>query len=108
VRPSVEITDDHTFHDHADQHDEKGARDHRHDKRVGVGKGEPPGIPAEHEHGAVREIEHPERAVDDRQARSHQRQKGAEHEAVEQLRYKIRPVDHSRTSRTAIVVFSRA
>ena len=67
VRPRIEVTDDHALHHHADQHDEQRAGDDGDDEGAGIGVGDPAGIAAEHEHGAVREVEHAERAVDDRQ-----------------------------------------
>ena len=46
------------------------ARDHGDDERTGIFEGDIAGIAAEHEHRAVREVEHAERAVDDGQARN--------------------------------------
>ena len=44
----------------------------------------------------MREVEHAERAVDDREARADQREQRAEHQTVEHLRDEIRPVQHVR------------
>jgi hypothetical protein len=44
------------------------------------------GVAAEHEHRAMREVQHAERAVDDRQPRADEREQRSEREAVEQLR----------------------
>ena len=94
VRPLVEMADDAAFHHHADQHDEQRAGDDRDDERAGIAIGDPAGVAAEHEHGAMREVEHAERAVDDRQAGRDQRQQRAEHQSVERLRDEICPIDH--------------
>ena len=88
------MADDDPLHHHADQHDEQRAGDDGDDERAGVGIGDPAGVAAEHEHRAVREIEHAERAVDDRQAGGDQREQRAEHQPVEALRYEVSPVDH--------------
>ena len=53
------------------------------------------GIAAEHEHRAMRQVQHAERAVDDRQPRADQRQQRARRQPVEQLRDEIRPGDHA-------------
>src|ERR1700761_2541830 len=46
----------------------------------------------------MREVEHAERAIDDGQARTDQRQQGSERQAVEELRNEIRPVNHENKS----------
>src|ERR1700761_8259068 len=46
----------------------------------------------------MREVEHAERAIDDRQARTDQSQQGSERQAVEELRNEIRPVNHENKS----------
>ena len=94
-RAAVEVADDHALHHHADQHDEQRAGDDGGDERARIGVGDPAGVAAEHEHRAMREIQHAERAVDDGEARGDQRKKRAEHQPVETLRYEIRPVDHA-------------
>src|SRR5262252_5458716 len=62
------MADDHPLHQHADDHDENRASEDRGDKGVRVAIGQPAGIAAKHEHGAVSEIENAEHAVDDGQA----------------------------------------
>jgi hypothetical protein len=52
------------------------------------------GIAAQHEHRAVREVQHAERAVDDRQPRTDQGQQCAKGQAVEELRKEVRPGEH--------------
>ena len=94
VRPAVEVADDDPLHHHADDHHEQRAGDHRDDEGVGIGVGDIAGVAAEHEHRAMREVEHAERAVDDRQAGRDQRQQRAEHQPVEHLRNEISPIDH--------------
>jgi len=69
VRALVEVADDHPLHDDADDHDEKRAAKDGGDERAGVVIRQPAGITAQHEHGAVRQIENAERAIDDRQSR---------------------------------------
>ena len=48
-------------------HDKQRARDDGDDERVGIGVRDVTGVAAEHEHRAMREVEHAERAVDDGQ-----------------------------------------
>ncbi len=69
VRAIVEVADDDALH-HGRRRiiDEQRAADHRDDERSGIAVGDLAGIAAEHEHRAVREVEHAERAVDDGQA----------------------------------------
>ena len=95
VWPGVERADDDPLRYHPDEHDEQRAGDDCDDEGARVSVCHPAGVTAEHEHGAVREVEHAERAIDDRQAGRDQRQQRAEHQPIEALRYKIRPVDHA-------------
>ena len=88
------MADDQPLHHHANQHHEQRAGDHGDDEGAGIGIGDPAGIAAEHEHRAMREIEHAEHAVDDRQAGGDQREQRAQHQPVETLRNEISPVDH--------------
>ena len=69
VRTAVEVTDDDALDENADDHAEQRAADHRGDVRAGVAVGQPAGVTAEHEHGAVREVQHAERAIDDGEPR---------------------------------------
>ena len=90
----IKVADDHALDQHADEHHEQRARDHRNDEGFGVAVCDKAGVAAEHEHRAVREVEDTERAVDDRQARGNQRKQRAEHQPVEHLRNEISPIDH--------------
>ena len=94
MRAVVKVADDPALNRHADQHHEQGAGDDGDDERAGIGVGDPASVAAEHEHRAVREVQHAERAVDDGEARGDQREKRSQHQSVETLRYEIRPVDH--------------
>src|SRR5262249_45976210 len=94
MRARVKMADDDALDQYADDHDKKRSRDHRRDERPGVAVGQPAGIAAEHEHGAMREIEDAERAIDDGEARGDQRKQRAEHQPVETLRNEIGPIDH--------------
>ena len=96
--PAVEVADDEPLHHDADQHPEQRAGDHRDDEGAGERSTRPAGVAAEHEHRAMGEIQHAERAVDDRQAGGDQRQQRAEHQPVEELREEIGPIDHGRSA----------
>jgi hypothetical protein len=78
-------------------HHEQRAGHHRHDVGLGVFIGDEAGVAAEHEHRAVREVEHAERAVDDGEARADEREQRPQHQAVEHLRNEIDPIDHEYT-----------
>ena len=108
VGARIKIADDQPLHQHADQHHEQRAGDHRDDERAGIGVGDPAGIAAQHEHRAMREVEHAKHAVDDRQPRGDQREQRAEHQPVETLRDEIRPVDHAPAPRPIIRLRRRA
>ncbi len=96
ARAAVKVADNQAFHQHADDHNEQRAGDEGDDKGAGETIAEPAGIAAEHEHSAVREVEHAERAVNDRQAGRNQRQQRAEHQPIETLRDEIRPIYQGR------------
>ncbi len=77
MRAVIEMADDDPFHHHAHEHDEQRAGDHGDGERPGILEGDIAGVAAEHEHRAMREVEHPERAIDDGQAGADQRQQSA-------------------------------
>src|SRR5262249_2362308 len=106
-RAAVEIADDDALHHHAEQHHEQRAGGERRDERAGVLVGDEPGVSAEHEHRAVREVEHAERAVDDGEPRADQREQRAQHEPVEHLRDEIDPVDHDEPRGRASVMSAK-
>ena len=93
-RAAVEVADDDPLHQHADHQQEQRTRDHRDDERPGRLVRDVTRITTEHEHRAVREVQHAERAVDDRQPGADERKQRAEREAVEELRDEIGPGDH--------------
>ena len=96
VRTVIEVPDDDALHHHAHEHDEQRAGDHRDHERSGILEGDIAGVAAEHEHRAMREVEHAERAVNDGQAGTDQRQQSAQRQTVEYLRNEIRPINHER------------
>ena len=108
VRAGIKVADDHQLHHRSDQHDEQRAGNDGDDEGARISVGDPASIAAQHEHCAVREIEDAERAVDDRQARRDQREKGAEYNAVENLRNKIGPVDHTVVRNRIVPHFRRS
>src|SRR6185437_9209718 len=67
-------------------------------ERIGILECDETGITAEHEHRAMREVEHAERAIDDGQAGADQRQQRSERQAIEHLRNEVRPVNHENKS----------
>ena len=82
VRARVEMADDDALHRDAEDEHEEGAGDQSASgERAGILIGDDAGIAADHEHGAMREIEHAQRAVDDRQTGTDQRQKRADDQA---------------------------
>ena len=83
MRTVVEVADDDALDHHAHDHHEQRAGNHRDDERTGIGVGHAAGVTAEHEHRAMREVEHPERAIDDRQPGTDQREQGPERQPVE-------------------------
>src|SRR6185437_4741896 len=97
VRAVIEMADDDPLHQYADDHDEQRARDHRDDERAGVLERDITGVAAEHEHRAMREVEHPERAIDDGQPGTDERKQSSQRQAVEYLRNEIRPINHLKT-----------
>ena len=82
-RAAVEVADDHQLDEAADHHQEQRAGDHRDDEGPGRLERHVAGIAAQHEHRAVRQVQHAERAVDDGQARADQRQQRARCQSVE-------------------------
>lgn len=94
-RARVEVADDDALGHHAHQHHEQRAGDDGQHEGAAQVVGHPAGVAAQHEHRAVREVEHAQRAVDDGQAGGDQRQQGAEHQPVEQLRDEVGPVEHA-------------
>src|SRR5262245_61142963 len=98
------MANDHPLYQQADDHDENGASYDRSNEGVRVAIGQPASITAKHEHGAVREIEDAERAVDDGQTGRDQREQSAQHQAVETLRYEIGPIDHQSSNSGPVVV----
>jgi hypothetical protein len=98
-------TDHDALHHHADDHDEHRAGKDGDNERARIGIGQPAGVAAEHEHGAVSEIEHAEGAVNDGESGGDQRQQRSEHEAVEALRNEIGPVDHAAIRRFCVAKF---
>ncbi|MGY3471518.1 hypothetical protein ACVW0I_008389 [Bradyrhizobium sp. LM6.11] len=95
VGAMIEMADDDAFHEDAEQHHEQRARDDGENERFRVLVGDEAGIAADHEHRAMREVEHAERAVNDGQAGADQREQGAEREPVEKLRNEIGPTNHA-------------
>ena len=95
----IKMADDQPLHQHPNEHHKERTRDNRQDKRPGIGIGNPAGVAAQHEHRAVGEVKHAERAIDDRQAGRNQREKRAEHQSIETLRYESCPVDHASARR---------
>ena len=85
MRTVIEVADDDALHHHAQHHHEQRARNHRDDERTGIFIGHEAGVTADHEHRAMREVEHAERAVDDGQPGADQRQQGTERQPVEYL-----------------------
>src|SRR6478752_304131 len=88
------MPDDEALHDDADHPYEKRAGDHRGDERSRRLERYIARIATEHEHRAVREVQHAQRAVDDRESRADEGKQRAERQAVEQLRKEIGPSDH--------------
>ena len=68
MRPAVEMADDDPLHQDADNHHKQRAGDHGDDERAGIAVGDIAGVTAQHEHRAMREVEHAERAIDDGQS----------------------------------------
>jgi hypothetical protein len=85
VRPVIKVTDDDAFDRHPEHHHEERTGDHRNDERLRVVIGHQAGITSEHEHRAMRKVQHAERAIDDGQPRADQRQQRTECEPVEKL-----------------------
>ena len=80
----------------ADDHDEQpAAGDDASTNEPVASKATIARIAAQHEHRAVRQVEHAQRAVDDRQAGADERQKRPQHQAVEHLRDEVSPGEHS-------------